>query len=63
MIKLFFKNLHKIGYRYFDTKRRSKSDIFLIKAFQRRFNANNISGVIDEKTYRISHFLAHENKN
>ena len=35
--KLFFENLFKIGYRYFDKKKRSKKDIFIIKAFQRHF--------------------------
>lgn len=55
--KLFFKNLLKIGYRYFDLKRRSKKDKFIIKAFQRRFNQNNITGIIDQKTLIISHIL------
>ena len=56
--KLFFKNLHKLGYRYFSLNKRSKSDIHLIKAFQRRFNPNNVTGVLDKKTFIISHFLA-----
>ena len=60
MYKLFFKNLYKIGYRYFNLKRRSKKDIYVIKAFQRRFSQKNVSGVIDKKNYIISHFLAHE---
>jgi N-acetylmuramoyl-L-alanine amidase len=55
---LFFNNLHKIGYRYFNKNKRSKKDIYLIKAFQRRFNQKNITGIIDKKTYIISHFLA-----
>ena len=54
----FFKNLHKIGYRYFSIGRKGKNDNYIIKAFQRRFLPNNVSGIIDQKTYLISHFLA-----
>ena len=60
--KQFFKNLSKIGYRYFKVNIRSKNDIYPIKAFQRRFNPENVSGKIDEKTYKISHFLANRLK-
>ena len=60
--KLFFTNLFKIGYRYFDKKRRTKKDIFLIEAFQRRFLPNKVTGKIDEKTFKISHFLANHTK-
>ena len=57
--KLFFKNLFKIGYRYFDlNKRNNKKDKLVIKAFQRRFLPKRINGKIDKKTYIISHFLA-----
>ena len=63
MIKLFFKNLFKIGYRYFDLQKRKKKDIFLIKTFQRRFLPHNVNGKIDKKTYIISHFLANNSKN
>ena len=61
--KLFFANLFKIGYRYFSKNRRSKKDIFLIKAFQRRFLPNKVTGKIDEKTFKISNFLANHIKN
>jgi len=61
--KLFFKNLFKIGYRYFDKNRRTKKDIFLIEAFQRRFLPNKVTGKIDQKTFKISHFLANHLKN
>ena len=61
--KLFFKNLFKIGYRYFDKNRRTEKDIFLIEAFQRRFLPNKITGKIDQKTFKISHFLANHLKN
>ena len=60
---LFFKNLYKIGYRYFNKDKKSKNDIFLIKAFQRRFLPKKVSGIIDKKTLRISHFLAYDKKN
>ena len=33
----FFKNLHKIGYRYFKINKYSKNDRLIIKAFQMRF--------------------------
>ena len=57
--KLFFKNLFKIGYRYFNKNRRSKKDTFIVKAFQRRFLQDNVTGKIDQKTYITSHFLAY----
>ena len=56
---LFFRNLHRIGYRYFSKSKHSKKDKFIIKAFQRRFNQTKIDGQIDQKTYEISHYLAH----
>ena len=61
--KLFFRNLFKIGYRYFEKDKRSKHDINIVKAFQRRFVPNNVNGQIDKKTYVISHFLAKKLKN
>ena len=61
--KLFFKNLFKIGYRYFDKNRRTEKDIFLIEAFQRRFLPNKVTGKLDQKTFKISHFLANHLKN
>ena len=59
--KLFFKNLYKIGYRYFNKNKRDKKDVYIIKAFQRRFLPKNVSGVIDQKTLKISHFLIKNN--
>ena len=56
--KLFFKNLYKIGYRYFEIDKRLKSDKLIIKAFQRRYNPKKITGYIDLKTLKISQFLA-----
>ena len=61
--KLFFRNLFKIGYRYFKKNKRASQDVLLIKAFQRRFLPNKISGIIDQKTYITSHFLANHMKN
>ena len=61
--KIFFKNLFRIGYRYFSKTRRTKNDIFLIKAFQRRFLPKNVTGKIDQKTIKISYFLANHTKN
>ena len=61
--ELFFKNLFKIGYRYFDKNKRTKKDAFIVKAFQRRFLPNEVTGMISEKTYIISHFLANHLKN
>ena len=61
--KIFFSNLFKIGYRYFDKNKRTKKDVFLVEAFQRRFLPNKVNGIIDEKTYKICHFLANHLKN
>ena len=55
---LFFKNLYKIGYRYFQVNKRVKKDKFIIKAFQQHYLPNHITGTIDQKTFKISHFLA-----
>ena len=61
--KNFFKNIHKIGYRYFNKNlRNQKNDRLLIKAFQRRYLPNQVTGNIDYKTYKISHFLANSKK-
>ena len=56
---LFFKNLKKIGYRYFSVNLSRKSDVKIVRSFQRRFLPKNVTGRIDQKTYKISHFLAH----
>ena len=41
----------------------SKKDKLIIKAFQRRFLQNKVDGKIDQKTFKISHFLALKTKN
>ena len=54
----FFKNLKKIGYRYFDIFKRCNSDKKIIKSFQQHYLPNHITGKIDLKTLKISHLLA-----
>ena len=61
--KLFFLNLHKIGYRYFDAKKRSRNDLKIVKAFQRRFRQSKVNGLIDQECLQISHYLANSLKN
>ena len=34
---IFFKNIFKIGYRYFSVKKRHKNDRNIIKTFQQRY--------------------------
>jgi len=55
---LFFKNLYKIGYRYFSINKSSINDRKIIKSFQRRYLPNKVNGKIDAKLIKISHFLA-----
>ena len=54
---LFFKNLYKIGYRYFKINHSVKNKL-IIKSFQQHYLPQNVSGKIDVKTLKISHFLA-----
>ena len=61
--KLFFKNLHKIGYRYFDIKKPSRNDFKVVEAFQRRFRQKKVNGLIDRECIQISHYLANSLKN
>ena len=56
---IFFKNLNKIGYRYFSLERENKKiDSLVIKSFQRRYLPKNLTGKIDKKTFEICYFLA-----
>ena len=57
---LFFKNLYKIGYRYFKLKQISKNDKKVISAFQQKYLPKKVNGKIDEKTLKISYFLANK---
>ena len=54
---LFFKNLTKLGYRYFNANKNNNNNTKLIKSFQRHYLPNNVTGVMDRKTYEISYFL------
>ena len=56
--KIFFKNIYKIGYRFFNLSKQSKKDRKIILAFQRRYLPNEISGKITNKTLIISQLLA-----
>ena len=53
----FFKNLHKIGYRYFSINKKSTNDKKIIQSFQQRYLPKNVTGKIDYKTLKISQFL------
>ena len=55
----FFRNLHKLGYRYFDINKRCAKDKKVIRSFQQHFVPNNVTGKLDKKTLKISHFLSH----
>ena len=59
---LFFQNLYKIGYRYFKIKKRTNADKLIITSFQNRYLPQNVTGKIDLKTLKISHFLANKLK-
>tara|TARA_B100002019_G_scaffold223911_1_gene196823 strand:- start:26 stop:760 length:735 start_codon:yes stop_codon:yes gene_type:complete len=55
----FFQNLYKIGYRYFSLKTGTiKKDKKIIKAFQLRFLPKRVTGKLDQKTLKISYYLA-----
>ena len=54
----FFKNLHKIGYRYFQIYKRKKTDRLVVTVFQQRYLPKKVTGTIDKKTHNISNFLA-----
>ena len=56
---LFFKNLKKLGYRYFNINKKNIKNRKIIKSFQQHYLPQNITGKIDKKTYIISHFLTH----
>tara|TARA_A100001011_G_C14282901_1_gene832316 strand:+ start:1516 stop:2238 length:723 start_codon:yes stop_codon:yes gene_type:complete len=56
--KFFFKNLYKIGYRYFDKEKSLKTDKLIIKSFQRRFRQQKVNGKLDLECLKISYKLA-----
>ena len=55
---VFFKNLKKIGFRYFNVYKRTASEKRIIKSFQQHFLPQNVTGKIDKKTLKISHLLS-----
>ena len=54
----FFKNLKKLGYRYFNINIKNKNEKKIIRAFQQHYLHGKITGKIDKKTLKISHLLA-----
>ena len=56
--KIFFRNIYKIGYRYFSLSKKSNNDRKIIMAFQRRFLPKDVNGKITDKTLKISQLLA-----
>ena len=54
---LFYKNLKKLGYRYFSGNKMNKKNKLVIKSFQQHYLPKTVTGKIDKKTYKISHFL------
>ena len=62
--KQFFNNLVKIGYskKSFNHFDEGKYLIFLVKAFQRRYRQELISGKIDKECLLISKNLINKNK-
>ena len=53
-LRIFFKNLQIIGYRYLNLKFRRK----IIKNFQRKYRQEKVDGILDLETYKISQILA-----
>ena len=55
---IFFKNIYKIGYRYFSKDKHLKTDKLVVKSFQRRFRQKRVNGKIDQECLEISANLA-----
>ena len=55
---IFFKNLQKLGYRYFSIYKRTIRDKKVVKSFQQHYLPKNVTGKVDQKTFEISHFLS-----
>ena len=53
----FYSNLKKIGYGYLSKSKNSLKNKRIVKSFQQHYLPNNVTGKIDEKTLKISHFL------
>ena len=56
--KMFFKNIQRIGYRYFKTRIRNKRDKNIVKSFQQHYLPKKVNGRVDQETYIISHLLS-----
>jgi len=54
---VFFKNLQKLGYRYFSIYKSNFGDKKIIKCFQQHYLPNNVTGKVDQKTLKISQYL------
>ena len=54
MEALFFKNLQKVGYRYVTNTKINLKNKMIVKAFQRHYLPNNITGKINQKTFKIA---------
>ena len=57
MEALFYKYLQKVCYRYVTNTKINLKNKMIVKAFQRHYLPNNITGKINQKTFKISHFL------
>ena len=55
--KIFFKNIHKIGYSKNNIVNKSKCFKILSTAFQRRFRQELVNGIIDKECLKISENL------
>ena len=53
-LRIFFRNLQIIGYRYLNLKFRRK----IIKNFQRKYRQEKVDGILDLETHKISQILA-----
>ena len=56
-MELFLLNLVKIGYSKIKKNDYRKNQIYLIKAFQRRFRQELIDGIVDKECLKISYSL------
>ena len=56
--KIFFRNIYKIGYRFFSLSKKTRKDPKIIMAFQRRFLPKEVNGKITNKTLIISQLLS-----
>tara|TARA_B100001564_G_C20623769_1_gene663666 strand:- start:88 stop:834 length:747 start_codon:yes stop_codon:yes gene_type:complete len=60
--KIFFKNLHKIGYQKKSMMENNNYSNILIKAFQRRFRQKLVNGKIDKECLIISNNISRRYK-